>query len=69
MLCFIISQILEESRKFAGDVMGDDRLQKEGGDAIWKSLHYALQPGVIRLTGIGLIALSIGAFRLFISPF
>lgn len=75
--------------------MGDDSLQKEGGDALWNSLNYALKPGFIkyvspsvslsvavcvshrcvssvsrhRITGVMLIAVSIGAFRLCVSPF
>ena len=28
--------------------MGDDALQKEGGDAIWNSVTHALKPGAIR---------------------
>lgn len=88
-------QVVEESRRFIADVMGDDSLQKEGGDALWNSLNYALKPGFIkyvsclvspaapvshslslclcrcrcRITGVVLIAVSIGAFRLFVSPF
>ncbi|KAJ1423706.1 hypothetical protein B484DRAFT_103753 [Ochromonadaceae sp. CCMP2298] len=41
-------QVLQQSRAFVGQVMGDDLLQKEGGNAIWKSITYALQPGIIR---------------------
>lgn len=44
--------MLNESRKFIANVMGDDSLQKEGGDALWKSLHYALQPGMMKYVGI-----------------
>jgi hypothetical protein len=49
--------------------MGDDSLQKEGGNAIWRSMHYAMQPGIIRMTGLALIGVSIAACRLFLSPF
>ena len=28
--------------------MGDDALQKEGGDALWNSVTHALKPGAIR---------------------
>jgi hypothetical protein len=30
------------------DVMGDDQLQREGGDALWNSVRHALKPGVVR---------------------
>lgn len=43
-----VSQVVEESRRFIADVMGDDSLQKEGGDALWNSLNYALKPGFIK---------------------
>jgi hypothetical protein len=36
------------SREFVADVMGDDDLHKEGGHALWHSLAYALQPGLLR---------------------
>jgi hypothetical protein len=52
-------QVLEESRRFIADVMGDDSLQKEGGDALWNSLNYAIKPGFIKYvsTILGLLYL------------
>ena len=34
--------------------MGDDALQKEGGDALWNSVTHALKPGAIRYVSIQL---------------
>ena len=41
-------QIISQSKDFVTDVMGDDTLQKEGGDALWNSVSHALKPGAIR---------------------
>ena len=41
-------QIISRSKEFVADVMGDDMLQKEGGDALWKSVSHALKPGLTR---------------------
>lgn len=41
-------EIIAQSKGFVADVMGDDTLQKEGGDAIWNSVTHALKPGLIR---------------------
>jgi hypothetical protein len=41
-------QIIAQSKDFVTDVMGDDALQKEGGDALWNSVTHALKPGAIR---------------------
>lgn len=62
-------EILGQSRNFVANVMGDDLLQREGGTALWKSVLYALQPGVIRVTGACLVCISIAAIRVFLSPY
>ena len=41
-------EIIAQSKGFVADVMGDDTLQKEGGDALWNSVTHALKPGLIR---------------------
>jgi hypothetical protein len=41
-------EILTQSRQFVANVMGDDVLQKEGGNALWNTMYHALKPGVIR---------------------
>lgn len=37
-----------QSRQFVADVMGDDSLQREGGNALWNSIYHAVVPGSIR---------------------
>lgn len=44
----LCAQISQQSRQFIADVVGDDLLQKEGGHALWQSIKYAIQPGIIR---------------------
>lgn len=45
-------QVQEESRCFVAEVMGDDKLQREGGDALWNSVRHALKPGFIRYVSL-----------------
>ena len=56
-------------RKFVADVMGDDLLQQEGGNALMKSVTYALQPGLIRITGFTLAVASIALAKIVLSPY
>lgn len=37
------------SREFVAEVVGDDKIQREGGDALWNSITHALRPGLVRL--------------------
>lgn len=57
------------NRKFVADVMGDDLLQQEGGNALMKSVTYALQPGLIRITGFTLAVASIALAKIVLSPY
>ena len=41
--------MIDQSKAFVATVMGDDTLQKEGGDALWNGVLHALTPGAIRL--------------------
>jgi len=41
-------ELLHQSRQFVTNVMGDDLLQQEGGNALWNTMYHALKPGVIR---------------------
>jgi len=50
-------------------VMGDDMLQQEGGDALMRSVTYALQPGLIRITGFTLALASIALAKIVLSPY
>jgi len=62
-------EIVARSRGFVSDVVGDAALQKEGGNALWHSVTYALQPGIIRITGFGLVCVSVAVLKLFLSPY
>jgi hypothetical protein len=41
-------EIIQQSRVFIADVVGDELLHKEGGNALWKTVYYAMKPGVVR---------------------
>ena len=41
-------EVSVQSRQFVAEVMGDDSLQREGGDALWNSIYHAVVPGAIR---------------------
>lgn len=46
--------VLDHSMEFATEVMGDDVLQRTGGDALWNTVGYAVQPSnQAVLMGIG----------------
>lgn len=62
-------EVQEQSRLFVANVVGDDVLQREGGTALWRSVLYALQPGLIRMTGICMLGASIALLRICVSPF
>lgn len=36
--------------------MGDDAVQRSGGDALWSSVQYALQTRLFKATGVCLLA-------------
>ncbi len=57
------------SKEFVADVMRDAQLQKEGGDALMNSLTHALKPGVVKITGMSLICVSVAVFKLMLSPY
>ena len=59
--------VLEHSMEFATVVVGDDAVQRTGGDAIWNSFNYAIQPGGnAMLTGAGTL-LALGAIYFYCS--
>jgi hypothetical protein len=45
---FFVEQVLAQSREFVADVMGDDRLQREGGNALINSVSHAVRPTLLR---------------------
>lgn len=62
-------QVLSESRHFVGEVLGDELLQREGSDALWKTVSHMLQPGVIRITGAALMGFSFVIIKILLSPY
>mmetsp|Transcript_6377 Transcript_6377/g.10450 ORF Transcript_6377/g.10450 Transcript_6377/m.10450 type:complete len:425 (-) Transcript_6377:1507-2781(-) len=62
-------EISVQSRQFVAEVMGDDSLQREGGNALWNSIYHAIVPGAVRITGFSLICLSLGLGGLMLSPY
>lgn len=59
-------EILDHSMEFATDVVGDDVVQQTAGEALYNTLSYAFRPTlsiVLSVLGIGLIFVSIAAFR------
>jgi len=63
------SDVVAQSRGFVVEVMGDELIQREGGDAIWNSVKHALKPGIIRIAGLTLVCVSVGLVRVMLSPF
>ena len=60
---------MSQSRQFVADVVGDDMLQREGGNALWNSITHAVRPGVLRVIGFSLLCSSIAVFRIALSPY
>mmetsp|Transcript_28275 Transcript_28275/g.28563 ORF Transcript_28275/g.28563 Transcript_28275/m.28563 type:complete len:354 (+) Transcript_28275:155-1216(+) len=63
------SEVIDQARGFVGEVVGDDRLQREGGQAIFKSVSHAVMPSLLRVTGIAIISASIAVLHVMLSPF
>lgn len=42
------SQVVESAKAFVADVVHDDWLQRESGDALWQSVQHAVVPGLMR---------------------
>ncbi len=61
--------VMHQSQAFVVDVMGDEMLQREGGNAIWKSVKHAMQPGFIRIAGFSLMVSSFAVIKIILSPF
>lgn len=61
--------IMDQSREFLADVVGDDRLQREGGHALWNTVTHAIQPSVFRVVGFSLTCASALVLQCIFSPF
>lgn len=44
----LLDQLVESAKEFVADVVHDDWLQRESGDALWSSAQHALVPGLLR---------------------
>lgn len=62
-------EIVSKSKEFIAEVMDDDMLQREGGDALMKSVTYALKPGIRTIVGVFIISSSVALAKLMFSPF
>lgn len=62
-------EILQKSKEFVAEVVGDDMIQRESGDALLNTALHALKPGSIRIVGATIVVLSIGLARIILSPF
>lgn len=51
-------QIFDHSKEFVAQVMGDDAVQRSGGDALWITVRHALQSRIMKITGLGLLTAS-----------
>jgi hypothetical protein len=40
--------VVESAKAFVADVVHDDWLQRESGDALWQSVQHAVVPGLMR---------------------
>ena len=60
---------MEQSREFVADVMGDDRLQREGGTALLNTVSHAVTPSMLRCVGVGLVGISAAIVRVVLSPY
>lgn len=63
------NQVLSQSQEFVADVMGDDRLQREGGHALINSISHAVRPTFLRMLGVGLVITAVGLVKIVLSPF
>eukprot|EP00752_Nemacystus_decipiens_P012697 g11249.t1 len=48
--------VFDHSKVFVAQVMGDDAVQRSGGDALWNTVQYALQTRLFKATGLCLLA-------------
>ena len=61
--------LLNQSREFVVEVVGDDRLQSKGGQALINSVSHAVRPSLYRVLGLGLCCFSAAALKVVLSPF
>jgi len=63
------TKIMDQSRDFLAEVVGDDRLQREGGNALWNTVAHAVQPSMYRVAGFTLTCASALVLQCIFSPY
>ncbi|KAG5182267.1 hypothetical protein JKP88DRAFT_269953 [Tribonema minus] len=48
------ADVLQHGKDFVAEVMGDDQVQKTGGDALWHSVQYALRWRLMVVAGLSM---------------
>lgn len=51
-------QVFDHSKEFVAQVVGDDAVQRSGGDALWITVRHALQSRIMKVAGLGLLTAS-----------
>mmetsp|Transcript_23661 Transcript_23661/g.36515 ORF Transcript_23661/g.36515 Transcript_23661/m.36515 type:complete len:573 (-) Transcript_23661:74-1792(-) len=57
--------IMQHTKEFAANLVGDSTIQRTGGDALWNTIGYSLAPNLqvaASLTLVGVISLMVGVF-------
>ena len=49
--------------------MGDDKLQREGGNALMNSVSHAVRPGILKMIGAGCICVAVAIVKIVVSPY
>jgi len=62
-------KVIDQSRDFVADVMGDDRLQRKTGTALFNTFSHAISPSVSRCVGAGLVLTALAVIQIALSPF
>ena len=62
-------EVIDQSRVFVADVMGDDRLQRKTGTALFNTFSHAISPAVTRCIGAGLMITAVALIQVALSPF
>ena len=61
-------KVIDQSRDFVADVMGDDRLQRKTGTALFNTFSHAISPSVTRCIGAGLVISAVAVVQIALSP-
>ena len=62
--------VMQHTKEFAANLVGDSTIQRTGGDALWNTIGYSISPSfstTIVITFMGICSLAIGMFALSMS--